>query len=163
MIVQNAFTKGSCLIEAILLKMSDTGVGEKKFILHILILVLRTREKINFLQLELYGSLSERTYRNNFSTPFDWFEFNKVFTEWHCSDEHILAFAPSFISKSGKCTPGIGCFYSSCRSRYGRGIEIGRYSVLDVKQNTSYHLCAEQTTSLPKNENQISLMDQYIE
>ena len=163
MIVQHASTKGNSLIEAILLKMSDTGVVQKKFILHILILVLSIRGKINFLQLERYGSLSDRTYRNNFSAEFDWFEFNKVFTEQHCSDERILAFDPSFINKSGKCTPGIGYFYSGCRSRYERGLEIGCYSVLDVKQNTAYHLYAEQTKSMPKNENQISLMDQYIE
>ena len=143
--------------------MSDTGVVQKKFILHILILVLSIRGKINFLQLERYGLFSDRTYRNNFTATFDWLEFNRLFTEQHCSDECILAFDPSFINKSGKCTPGRGYFYSGCASRYERGLEIGCYSLIDVKQNTAYHLYAEQTKSLPKDVNQISLMDQYIE
>lgn len=150
MIIQHAFIKGNCLIDAILLKMSGIGVIQSRFISHILLLILSIKGKINFLQLERHGSYSERSYRSNFSKEFDWLDFNSKFVSDQCSDELIIGFDPSFISKSGKCTPGLGYFYSGCSSRYEKGLEIGCYSVIDVKQNTAYHLYAAQSKTQQK-------------
>lgn len=162
MIIQNAFIKGNSLIGTILLKMSGIGKVQTKFLQHILILILCIRGRINFLQLERYGHMSERSYRLNFTKSFDWLSFNKNFVSNECSDELIIGFDPSFISKSGKHTPGVGYFYSGCDSRYERGLEIGCYSVIDVKQNTAYHLYAQQTKARGKDNKEISLMGQYI-
>ena len=163
MIIQNAFIKGNCLIGAILLKMSGIGVIQSRFISHILLLILSIKGKINFLQLERHGSYSERSYRSNFSKEFDWLDFNSKFVSDQCSDELIIGFDPSFISKSGKCTPGLGYFYSGCSSRYEKGLEIGCYSVIDVKQNTAYHLYAAQSKNTTKKNNDKTMMGQYIE
>jgi hypothetical protein len=163
MIIQNAFIKGNCLIGAILLKMSGIGVVQKRFICHLLILIMCIRGKINFLQLERYGSYSERSYRSNFSKQFDWLEFNTIFVKNQCSDELIIGFDPSFISKSGKCTPGLGYFYSGCSSRYEKGLEIGCYSLIDVKQNTAYHLYAAQSKAPTRTDEGRTMMDQYID
>jgi hypothetical protein len=39
-------------------------------------------------------------------------EFNKTLIKEHCSEELAIAFDPSFISKSGKKTPGTGYFHN---------------------------------------------------
>jgi hypothetical protein len=162
MIIQNAFTKGESLIAAILTKMSGIGIVQRKFISNILILILSIRGKINFLQLERYGTMSERSYRDHFAKDFDWLDFNTKLVKDQCSDELIIGFDPSYISKSGKSTPGIGYFYSGCSGKYERGLEIGCYSVIDVKQHTAYHLCAKQSQATGKHQKADKLLDQYI-
>lgn len=162
MIIQNAFTKGESLIVAILSKMSGIGIVQRKFISNILLLVLSIRGRINFLQLERYGTMSERSYRDHFAKDFDWLDFNTKLIKEQCSDELIIGFDPSYITKSGKCTPGIGYFYSGCSGKYERGLEIGCYSVIDVKQHTAYHLYAKQSKPPGKHQKADKLMDQYI-
>src|SRR5690606_7414465 len=163
MIIQHAFTKGESLISSILSKMSGIGKVQANFLKHILILILSIRGRINFLQLERYGFMSERSYRFNFTKDFDWLSFNKNLIADQCSKELIVGFDPSFISKSGKHTPGLGYFYSGSEGRSKRGLEIGCYSVIDVKQNTAYHLYAKQTCASQKENKETNLMDQYID
>ncbi len=59
MIIQHAFIKGNCLIDAILLKMSGIGVIQSRFISHLLLLILSIKGKINFLQLDTTGVLTQ--------------------------------------------------------------------------------------------------------
>ncbi|MCB0647122.1 MAG: hypothetical protein KDC49_10690 [Saprospiraceae bacterium] len=144
MIIQNAFIKGESLIAAILSKMSGIGIVQRRFISNILMLVLSIRGRINFLQLERYGTMSERSYRD------------------HCSNELIIGFDRSYITKTGKCTPGIGYFFSGCSGKYVRGLEIGCYRVIDVKQHTAYHLYAKQSKPTGKHQKAEKLMDPHI-
>jgi hypothetical protein len=39
----------------------------------------------------------------------------------------------------------VGYFYNGCHGQYERGLEIGCFSAIDLKQNTAYHLVATQT------------------
>lgn len=112
--------------------------------------------------MERYGSYSEKSFRNQFLKDFDWLKFNNKLIKDHCSDEIILGFDPSYITKSGKHTPEVGYFYSGCKGGYERGLEIGTFSAIDVKQNTAYHLIAEQTSSVSKKDGDQTLMNQYI-
>ncbi|MBK8701873.1 MAG: hypothetical protein IPN29_20820 [Saprospiraceae bacterium] len=80
----------------------------------------------------------------------------------NCSDELIIGFDPSFIPKSGKKTPEIGYFYSGCKGNYDRGLEIGCFSIIDVKQNTAYHYKAVQTQNENSSDTENTLVDQYI-
>lgn len=163
MIIQNAFTSGSSLLSTILLKMSNIGRVQTKFIEHILILILSIRGKANFLQFARYGHMNEKSYRNSFEKAFDWAEFNSKLIATNCSDELIIGFDPSFIAKSGKRTPEIGYFYSGCKGGFDRGIEIGCFSIIDIKQNTAYHFNAIQTSVVPKSNKENTLVDQYID
>lgn len=163
MIIQNAFTSGSSLLSTILLKMSHIGRVQTKFIEHILILILSIRGRANFLQFARYGHMNEKSYRNSFEKEFDWAEFNSELIATNCSDELIIGFDPSFIPKSGKRTPEIGYFYSGCKGGFDRGIEIGCFSVIDIKQNTAYHFNAIQTSVVPKSNKETTLVDQYID
>lgn len=163
MTIQNAFTTGRSLIVAIILKMSDIGKVQAKFIEHILMLILSLRGKVNFLQFTRYGFMNEKSYRNNFENDFDWSGFNNEFISMQCSDELIIGFDPSFIPKSGKKTPDIGYYYSGCKGSFDRGLEIGCFSIIDIKQNTAYHYRAVQTKKENLKDSENTLVDQYIE
>ncbi len=147
MITQDAFTLGESLISTILRNSLELNKRRRKFILHILLLFLSHRGRMNFLQMERQGTMNEKSYRNQFEQPMDWLSFNKELVQSKCSDEIIIGFDPSYISKSGKNTPELGYFYSGCAAQYKRGLEIGCFAAIDIKQNTAYHLVAKQTPS----------------
>jgi hypothetical protein len=165
MATENAFTLGLSLIETILAKMADVGKCQKRFITEILLLMLSLRGKVNFLQMGRYGLLGEQSYRLNFEKPFDFLAFNSQLIKMTCSEEKIIVFDPSYISKSGKHTPGIGNFYSGCAGTYKHGLELGGIAVVDIKQNTSYHVEAIQSPAAKKNKLDAdrTLVDHYAE
>ena len=90
MISQDAFTSGRSLIGTILSKMNNIGKVRYNFLLHILMMYLSMRGRINFLQLGRYGHRDEHTYRNQFNEEFDWAQFNRLMVTDYCSDEMIL-------------------------------------------------------------------------
>lgn len=164
MITQDAFTLGHGIVRTILIKMQGIGIWRMRFVEEIFLLFISLKGRINFLQLSRYGYMTERSYRNQFEKEFDFMGFNtrliKESTSGHC----IIGFDPSFISKSGKRTPGLGYFYSGCDGNYKKGLEIGCVSVIDVKQNTAYHLEAIQSPAQTKKERKLegkSLVDHY--
>ena len=91
-------------------------------------------DRINFLQLGRYGCFSEQTYRNLFEhETFDWFAFNGSVISKHLTGKRkAIAIDPSYIPKSGKKTPWIGCFWSGCAGEYKRGLEIMGIGVIDI-------------------------------
>ncbi len=115
---------------------------------------------MNFLQFERYGNFDEQTYRNHFEKEFEFMAFNKTLIKEHCSAELAIAFDPSFISKSGKKTPGTGYFWSGCAGRTKWGLEISGLAVIDCENHSAFHLEAVQT--IDKKENQ-SLVEYYLE
>lgn len=56
----------------------------------------------------------ESRFRQNFRQSFDWLEFNAQFTEHMREQRTAIAIDPSYISKVGKKTPGMGYFWSGC-------------------------------------------------
>lgn len=162
MISQDAFTFGRSLTSTILSKMDNIGKVQRKFLSHILILFIAMRGRINFLQLGRYGDMDEHSYRYHFGKDFNWIKFNRLYVSDQCSDEKIIGFDPSYISKSGKHTHGVGYFYSGCHGQYERGLEIGCFAAIDIKQNTAYHLLATQT-QYTKKKDQGSILKQYCE
>ncbi len=107
---------------------------------------LSIKGRINFLQLERFGEYSESTYRNQFEEKFDFFEFNKHLVS-QISDKIIIGFDPSYLSKSGNKTHGVGYFWSGVASKVKWGIEVGGFAAIDPKLNTAFHLNAYQTPS----------------
>lgn len=86
------------------------------------------------------GEKCEKSYRLHFEKDYDWLNFNSELIFEYCSEERIIGFDTSYISKSGKHTPGLGKFYSGVAGGYKKGLEIGNLAIIDVKQNTAYHL-----------------------
>lgn len=150
MITQDAFIIGKSLIGAILRKMNNLSKPRVRFIGVILMMYLSQRGRMNFLQMSRQGEKNEKSYRYQFEQGFDWLKFNKELINRNCSDELIIGFDPSYVSKSGKHSPGLGYFYSGCAGQYKKGLEIGSFAVIDVKQNTAYHLEATQSPAAKK-------------
>jgi len=133
------------LTAKILSRMPKIGKCQRKFLIHFFTLMIAFRGRANFENLARQGHYNESTYRNNFDKDFDFFEFNKQLIESSCEKERAIVFDPSFISKSGKSTPGLGYFWSGVAGRTKIGLEIGGFGVVDIKNNTCMHLTAVQT------------------
>lgn len=132
----------------------------------VMLLFISLKGRVNFLQLARYGSLNERSYRNQFEKLFDYLGFNSQLISRVSSGNCIIGFDPTYIPKSGKRTPGLGYFYSGCAGSYKRGLELGCISAIDVKQNTAYHLEAIQSPALTKKQRELSgkgLIDHYAD
>lgn len=135
------------LTEQILNKMSGIGKWQADFLKENFELQLQMRGRHNFLNMSRYSEKNESTFRENYSRAFDFENFNLHLTKKYCSEERVVAFDPSYISKSGKQTPGCGYFWSGCASRNKWGLEIGGFATIDILNNTAMHLIADQTLS----------------
>lgn len=133
------------LTAKILSKIPKIDKRHQKFIIHLFWLLLSMRGRVNFEQLGRYSHYNEGTFRNNFDKPFDFLAFNQKLIAEVCQSELAIAFDPSFISKSGKHTPGLSYFWSGCAGRSKKGLEIGGFGAIDILNNTCMHLCAYQT------------------
>lgn len=105
--------------------------------------------KVNFTQLEIYGNYCEKTYRQNFSKHFEWIDFNIELSRhiFEPSDRKAIAIDPSYISKSGKHTQGIGTFWSGCAQQAKHGLEILGIGLIDIDKKECVSLKAIQTPS----------------
>jgi len=143
----------------ILSLMPKVGKCQCKFLIHFFGLMIAFRGRANFENFSRQGQFNESTYRNNFDKDFDFLQFNRLLVESYCEKEIGIAFDPSFISKSGKSTPGIGYFWSGGASRTKIGLEIGGFGAVDILNNTCMHLIAKQTLNHKKYG---SLIEYYV-
>lgn len=119
--------------------------SRKKFISSVLFSFLSIKGRINFLQLERYGEYCEQSYRESFKEKFDFLEFNKSLIS-KISPEVVIGFDPSYLSKSGKKTHGVGYFWSGVAGKAKWGLEMAGFAAIDPELNTAFHLNAIQTS-----------------
>ena len=117
----------------------------KDFMVEVFCLFLSIKGRINFLQFARYGDYGEQRYRQQFEDSFDFFSFNKELMLTSGSKNFAIAFDPSYISKSGKKTPGLDWFWSGCAGKAKWGLEISGIAAIDMDNNTAFHLEAIQT------------------
>ena len=158
------------LIDAILDKMPEIDKERKDFITHVLTLYLTLRCRMNFLNMERFGGLPEHTYRFGFKKDFDFLKFCELLIMETCGKnvedisekEMIAVFDPSFVSKSGKETPGTGKYWCGCDKKAKWGTELGGLCAVDVDKRTAMHLEAVQTPRVSDlKANGESLVDHY--
>lgn len=135
------------VVEATLGKVTDVKKPVSKFIIHIVELWLGMNCRYVFSNMERWGKMTEKSYRNCFKKFFHWFGFNYALVKQHCGKEIIAVFDPSYIKKSGKQTYGIGMFWSGVRQKALKGLEIGCLAFVDVTAGTAMHGLAVQTPS----------------
>lgn len=128
-------------------KMKDVKKWQYDFLQETLGLFLSIKGRLNFLQLARFGRRSEQHYRNQFNQSFDFMTFNKELVLTHASDHLTIAFDPSYISKSGKATAGLGYFWSGVANKTKWGLEISGIAAIDLENHTAFHLEAVQTPS----------------
>lgn len=133
------------LVANILSKMPNITKWQKDFMINLFWLLFAYRGRHNFENLGRQSDYNESTFRNNYSKSFDFLSFNQELIRQYCSEELVIAFDPSFISKSGKHTPGLGYFWSGCAGLAKKGLEIGGFGAVDILNNTCMHLVCKQT------------------
>ena len=123
---------------------SKMNKAHKYFITNILWMFASIKGRINFLQLERFSKFCEQYFRIGFQKDFDFLSFNTTLVK-HLSGDLAIAIDPSYISKSGKCTSGVGNFWSGCASKAKWGLELCGFALVDILSNTAYHLKAYQS------------------
>ena len=121
----------------------------RNFLTNTLLMFALLPRKVNFTQLEIYGNHCEKTYRSGFSKHFDWAGFNLELSNrlWGAGGRKAIAIDPSYISKSGKHTQGIGRFWSGCAQQVKHGLEILGIGLIDIDKKDCLSLKAVQTPS----------------
>ncbi len=121
----------------------------RNFLTNTLLMFALLPRKVNFTQLEIYGNYCEKTYRSGFSKHFDWVGFNLELSNrlWGAGGRKAIAIDPSYISKSGKHTQGIGRFWSGCAQQVKHGLEILGIGLIDIDKKDCLSLKAVQTPS----------------
>lgn len=135
-----------------------------KFIYNCVLAIVSIKGRVNFLQLERHSNLNEKTFRNNYSKAVDWFGINDgiALRELPDASHRIVAIDPAHINKAGKCTPGIGRYWSGVAQQAKRGLEIMAFAAIDYADKRTIMLGAEQT--LPEKEGKtLNMTDCYIE
>lgn len=163
--VSSMITKGynnyNKLIISALDKISFLNKCRKDFLCEVFVLILCIRGRVNFLQLGRFGKHCEQRYRQQFEKQFSFLDFNKQLVLSHGSGKHAIAFDPSYISKSGKQTPGLGYFWSGCAGKAKWGLEIAGLAAIDIENHTAFHLEAVQT--LAGDSKDSTLVDWYAD
>jgi hypothetical protein len=128
-------------------KLNNLKDCRKKFIVCALSCFASIKGKINFLQMERFSDKCEQYFRIHFENKINFQDFNLTMIKDKIT-ECVVAFDPSFISKSGKCTYGIASYWSGCAKQTKRGLEICGFAAVDIAINTAFHLNAIQTLLL---------------
>jgi Ni,Fe-hydrogenase I large subunit len=138
--------------------MDDVGVWQRDFLLDLFDLWLCLHGRYNFMHLGRYGGKNESTYRQNFAKPFDFFLFNFHLVKQHLSKDVIVAFDPCYVTKSGKCTDGVGYFYSGSAGQVKWGMEASGLAAVDLQNKVALHLDMVQTVDRHESE---TLLEYY--
>jgi len=153
-----------CLIINVLQTRFFSGLNKarKDFIVSVLWHFLSIKSRINFMQLGRYSQYCEQTHRIHFEKEFDFLSFNTNLANRIVSNNRIIALDPCFIPKSGSRTYGKGKFWSGCDKAAKWGLDICGFAVVDVDNNTAFHLKAWQTPGIEERSTQgLSLLSHY--
>jgi hypothetical protein len=120
---------------------------QRTFLVTLFTAILTTRGKINFRNLSRFSEVSEETYSRHYAKPFEFMAFNREVIDEALGkeSERIVAYDPSFITKSGKKTYGVNSFWNGCHRRSEKGLEIATLAIVDIQQNTGFALATRQT------------------
>jgi len=138
--------------------MQGVNKWQYNFMLEIFGLFLSIKGRLNFLQFSRYSTHNEQRYRNQFNKSFDFLSFNKELISEHGGKHLTIAFDPSYVSKSGKSTSGVGYYWSGVAGKAKWGLEISGIAAIDMDNHTAFHLEAVQTPSDLKSD---SLLEYY--
>ena len=143
--ILEVLTKLNTLIHSALDDIAGLKKPRRDFFIEIMLLFLSIPGRMNFLQFERYGKYGEQRYRQQFEKQFDFLNFNIQTTMAHGSGHLVLAFDPSYISKSGTKTYGLDKFWSGVAGKAKIGLEISGIAAIDIDNHTAFHLEAVQT------------------
>jgi len=137
---------------------------QQKFLCHMMRLMLMLPGRVTFRNLSRYSPYHESTFARWFARDFDFVTLNHaaIIEVVPPSHEHILAFDPSFVPKSGKYTYGLDMFWNGAHSRAEKGMELATLAWIDVTHNSAYTLSVEQTSPAPQSGTEETRIDTYL-
>lgn len=152
------------LLDSILRRLKNAKKPQQKLLGHVIWLRLMLPGRVTFRNLSRYGPYHEKTFARWFARDFDFVTLHHatIVEAVPPSHEHVFAFDPSFISKSGKQTYGLDMFWNGAHSRAEKGLEIATLAWIDVTQNSAYALSGEQTPTAPRNATELTRIDTYV-
>lgn len=142
----------------ILDKMPEIAKWQREFMIHLLKILFAVRGRYNFENISRYGGKNEVTYREWYNRGFDFLQFNMELIRSLDDEDRLIAFDPSYLSKSGKHTEGTGYFWSGCAGASKYGLEVAGFACIGMESRTALHLHAQQTVG---QESFDSLLDYY--
>ena len=142
----------------ILGKIPEIGKWQQKFMNHLFHLLFVVRGRHNFENLSRYGERNEVSYREWYGRDFDFLRFNTELLKSLGDEDRVVAFDPSYLSKSGKHTDGVGHFWSGCAGCAKYGLEIAGFASVGLESRTAMHLYAVQTIGQEKHK---TLLEYY--
>jgi hypothetical protein len=154
------------LLQSVLSCLKQTKQPQRKFITHLLGLILMLPGHATFRNLSRYSPYHERTFSRWYARDFDWVSFNKAAITEVIPPEHdqALVMDASFVPKSGKQTYGLDRFWNGSHSRTEKGLEISTLAWLDLTGNCAYCLSVEQTPpSIDTPNPEATRMDVYLD
>jgi hypothetical protein len=154
------------LLQSVLSCLKQTKKPQRKFVTHLLGLLLMLPGHATFRNMSRYSPYHERTFSRWYDTPFDWVSFNKVAITEGVPREHEqgLVIDASLVPKSGKHTYGLDRFWNGSHSRTEKGLEISTLAWLDLTGNCASCLSVEQTpASVEASEPEATRMDVYLD
>ena len=154
------------LLQSVLATLPQTKKPQRKFIVHLLGLLLMLPGHATFRNLSRYSSYHERTFARWYGRPFDFVALNKAAITQVMAPDHqqALVIDASFIPKSGTHTYGLERFWNSRQRRSEKGLEVSAVAWLDITDNCAYGLSVEQTPPSDKtSEPQGTRIDAYLE
>lgn len=149
---------------------NTTTKMSKRFV-NWLILTIRTVAlipgKINFTRMSRYGGRTAKTFASNFKSKVDWIKVNSGIARENfgsTGDDVAIAIDPSFISKAGKLTYGMGRFWSGVAQRVKRGLEIMAIGAISLSRHSCVMLGAIQSPNFKtlESEQNMKMLDWYI-
>jgi len=130
------------LFESILATFTHLQRLQRKFLIHLMRLLLMLPEHVTFRNLSRYSPYHEKTFARRFATAVDFVALNKAAMMRVVPQDHeqALVLDASFIPKSGKHTYGLARFWNGTQSRMEKGLERSALCWLDVTDNCAYVL-----------------------
>ena len=154
------------LIQSVLATLPQTKKPQRKFIAHLLGLILMLPGHATFRNLSRYSSYHERTFSRWYDRHFDFVALNKAAIAQVMAPEHhqALVIDTTFIAKSGAHTYGLERFWNSRQRRSEKGLEVSAIAWLDITSKCAYGLSVEQTPPSDKGaEPQTTRIDTYLD
>jgi hypothetical protein len=154
------------LLQSVLTRLKQTKKPQRKFITHLLGLLLMLPGHATFRNLSRYSPYHERTFARWYGSTFDWVLLNQAAMTEVVPSEHeqALVMDASFVPKSGTHTYGLDGFWNGSHSRAEKGLEISTLAWLDITDNCAYALSVEQTpTSAETSDPEATRMDVYLD
>lgn len=148
---------------AIIGELAGTSVVRRRILQTLFPLLLTMPWRLNFKQMARWSGRNEGTIHNWFGANLELIDFQRSLIDKFGSGDYCVFFDPSYISKSGKHSPGLSHFWSGQAGAVKRGQEIGAFAVGDLNHHTAFHLSASLSpSSVTLKEQGRTLMEHYV-